>query len=98
MGHQSMDDQAEIEPKAYQEPDSNAQHTADSFGEDNFQTPHPENDLNQLVSINIPQSQVHPAELEPAREQERTHPAQSTTDCLRLQRCPVEDPRWIQVT
>lgn len=79
MGHQSMDDQAEIEPKAYQEPDSNAQHTTDSFGEDNFQTPHPENDLNQLVSINIPQSQVHPAELEPAREQERTHPAESET-------------------
>lgn len=71
--HQFMNNQAELEPKAYQEPDSNIHQTTKPLGKDASQNPQPDNDEIQLVSIKVPQPQTHSAELEPAREQERTH-------------------------
>lgn len=71
--HQFMDNQAELEAKAYQEPDSNTHQTINPLGEDASQNPQLDNDEIQPVSIKVPQPQTHSAELEPACEQERTH-------------------------
>lgn len=71
--HQFMNNQAELEPKAYQEPDSNTHQTTNHLEEDASQNPQPDNDEIQLVSVKVPRPQTQSAELEPAREQERAH-------------------------